>query len=383
MRTAPLRLRALVLACLAAGLAGAAIGLSFPTLSLAIEAMTGSSSAIGLHAGAAAISTLAVAPFVPRLLSGIELRKLIIAAAVLAAACFAVFPASQSMPVWIVARFGLGVGLTLVFIAAEIWVNAVASPRWRGRALGAFSASLALGLAGGAALAALLAAREINPYPVGIALSLAPLLAVLVRAPQPRRHVAAAHGIADLWRVGRLAPSALVAAAAFGAIETGMLNFLPVWGVRAGYSPADAASLLAAIAFGNVLLLPLIGWMADRLGPGRTLTFCAAISVIAPLSLYVLTGQLLASLVAAFILGGMVTGLYAVGLTLLASRVATRQLASANAAFVTAYGVGSLIAPPVASVSMQIVNPHGVLFAFAFLGTVVLFARLALARHDP
>jgi MFS family permease len=384
-RTKPYRLRAIGLAALAACFGAAALGLSFPVLSLEIERATGSGQAIGLHAGAAALSTIAIAPFVPKLLKTFGMRTLFTAAGLLAGTCFFLLGAIKDTTVWLGLRFLLGVFTTVFFIGPEIWVNAVTRRSWRGRALSLFAASISLGLALGATLAGVLEATALSPYPFGVALCLAPVLTIWWPAPRPRRSEATLAGIGEQLRMARLAPAALIGAASFGMFETGMLNFLPVWAVRAEFSAPEGAGLLAAIGFGNVLLLPIIGWCADRFGATRMLIFCAFTAALAPLSLVALAPQFAPSLLGAFILGGMVTGLYSVGLFVLVQRVSSRQMPSANAAYVSAYGLGSLIAPPVAGWALSQYSPHGVMFAFAMMGVLVLsgialFERRAIIR---
>jgi predicted MFS family arabinose efflux permease len=65
---------------------------------------------------------------------------------------------------------------------------------------------------------------------------------------------------------------------------------------------------------------------------------------------------LIASLIA---WGGVVAGLYTVGLTHLGARLSGTDLASANAAFIMMYSVGMLVGPTMIGAGMQVWDPHG------------------------
>ena len=84
-----------------------------------------------------------------------------------------------------------------------------------------------------------------------------------------------------------------------------------------------------------------------------------------------------------FIWGGVVAGLYTVGLAHLASRTPPAALAQANAAFVFCYGVGMLMGPQAIGATMDIFGPNGFAYALAafFLMFIVLTTtRMALRR---
>lgn len=77
-----------------------------------------------------------------------------------------------------------------------------------------------------------------------------------------------------------------------------------------------------------------------------------------------------------FLWGGVVAGLYTVGLAHLGSRLSGRDLASANAAFVLCYGIGMLVGPQIIGIGMDLFGPNGFSWSLAifFAGYLALAA---------
>jgi MFS family permease len=124
-------------------------GLTYPLISLTLEARGFSPSLIGVNALAFA-SGLAVSTL---LLGSLTARwradRLIIASLVGCSLCLATFAASQSFAVWFVARFLLGFFASLIFMLGEAWLNAACPDRLRGRVSGLYGAGMCAGFAAG------------------------------------------------------------------------------------------------------------------------------------------------------------------------------------------------------------------------------------------
>ena len=84
-----------------------------------------------------------------------------------------------------------------------------------------------------------------------------------------------------------------------------------------------------------------------------------------------------------FLQAGVASGLYTVGLSLLGERFSGGAIAAANAAFIFAYGFGSLFAPPLAGYAMDSAGPQGLLWtlsAIAAVYTLAIISRSLLRR---
>jgi MFS family permease len=73
-----------------------------------------------------------------------------------------------------------------------------------------------------------------------------------------------------------------------------------------------------------------------------------------------------------FFFVGASSAFYTIGLAMIGERVQPGALASANAAFIFAYGLGSLLGPALGGVSMDIADPWGLMVAFAAMAGLYL-----------
>jgi hypothetical protein len=157
------------------------------------------------------------------------------------------------------------------------------------------------------------------------------------------------------------------------------LALFPIYGSRLGYTEAEAALLLTAVGLGNVVLQIPLGLLSDRMRDRRhLLAACAAIGLVGMLALPLIAESWYASAALLFVWGGVVAGLYTVGLAHLGSRLSGRDLASANAAFVLCYGVGMLVGPQMLGLGMDIFDTHG--FAYVLAVFFVGYIGLAMTR---
>ena len=207
------------------------------------------------------------------------------------------------------------------------------------------------------------------PFLAGAALVLVAACVLLaVRSAPPALGESDSGGVLSFLKTS---PVAIMAGLLYGALETGIFGLMPVFGVRIGLTEATAAQMLTAIAFGNILFQFPIGWMADRFDVRYVLALCGVIGVFGAFSLAMLatTAAIWPILV---VWGGTITGLYTVGLTILGRQYSGIALASANAALVSAYGMGALTSPPILGLSMDLNDPYGLAYALAGFGMIFL-----------
>lgn len=356
------------IACVA--VVGIGLSLSIPLLSIEMERRGASSTLIGLNTAMAGISSICVVPFVPRIAARLGVVPLLALAVVVSAVSLVAFPLLPGIAAWFPLRFVFSAGLGALFVLSEYWINAAAPPERRGLVLGIYTTVLALGFAVGPVLLALVGTTGLWPYLTGAALVLAGLLPVLLaRGLSPSVEGGAGRGV---FGYIRLAPAALFAALAYGAVETGIFAILPLYGLRIGYDAQGAAGLVSLIALGNVLFQIPFGWLADRVD--RTLVLfatslgCALGSALIPMA----SASATALGILLFLWGGLAGTLYTVGLAALGARVSPNDLAGANATFVVLYNVGLILGPPVIGGGLDLVPPDG--FAYALLALFLAYA---------
>lgn len=367
------RTRSLCAAILCAAMAGCGFGLLMPLVALNLEAMTGSAAVVGLNAAAAAISTIVATPLIPPLLARTPPRITIAACAALTGLGILIFPFLPDVIVWFVLRFVVGLAVTVIFVASETWINQLAKPESRAGLLAVYATVLSGGFGSGGILLAVLGSQGFAPWIAGGAIFLLGAVPILfLRGPDLVAPNRADSGPLALWNAGRLAPVAILAGFVFGALETGIFALVPVYAERLGFTETVVGLLVAVGALGAIAMQIPIGRFADRAGRLVTLRLIAAAALVLAILIAVAGARLWALYPMIFLYVGVASAFYTVGLALIGERVRPGQLASANAAFIFAYGMGSLAGPVTAGAAMDAFNPWGLLMAFALFAAFYL-----------
>lgn len=357
---------------------GIAIGLGVPLLSVILEARGHSATMIGANTAVAGIASIIAAPFATPLASRFGVVPVMLTAIVAGGLSFISFYFLPEFWMWFVARAVLHFSLTLLFILSEFWISSSAPAHRRGLILGIYATVLSLGFAFGPWLFSQLGSAGFAPFGITFGLILIAMIPVLAAHRQgPDMSDSSDESASGFVRYIWLVPMATAAVLVYGAVETGGFALFPVYGGRIGYSEAEAALLLTAVGLGNVLLQIPLGLISDRMRDRRhLLVFCAAVGLAGVLLLPLAAGNWNASATILFLWGGVVAGLYTVGLAHLGSRLSGRDLASANAAFVLCYGIGMLAGPQAIGIGMDLFGPNGFAWSLAvfFAGYLILAA---------
>ncbi len=379
--SSPARTRSLVAAILCAALAGAGYGLLMPLTALNLEAMSGSAQIAGLNAAAAALSTIVATPLIPPLLARVPPRAALAGGAVMTGAGIALFPLLPDVVVWFVLRFMTGLAVTVIFVGSETWINQLAKPESRASLLAVYATVLSAGFGSGGLVLAALGSEGFAPWFAAAAIFIAGAIPIaLLKGPglaPPARHEA---GLGAMWSTARLAPAAILAGFVFGALETGVFAMFPIYAARLGFTEAAVGSLMAVGALGAIAMQIPLGRAADRIGRLAMLRLIAGGAVVLALAIAVVGARLWAVVPLIFLFVGLASAFYTVGLALIGERVRLAALATANAAFIFAYGFGSLIGPPIAGAAMDGLGPWGMLAAFA--ATAGLYLVFAWREKD-
>lgn len=378
------RNRSMAAAIICATLSGCGFTLLMPVIGINLEIMTGSGVLVGLNGAAAALSTIVATPFVPRLLARLPGRPMIALSLLFSAACLPLFRLWPDATAWFVLRFAMGIGITIVFVASETWINQIASPHRRATILGMYATALACGFGLGGLLLSVLGSQGWAPWIAGMALfSLGTLPVLLLRGPEIEPPSPDDATTGAMLRAAIIAPSAIGAGLLFGATETIFFALMPVYGVRIGLEEAAIGIIMASGAVGGILLQVPVGRLADRVGKRPVVTIITLICILGPGLVWLAGDRALALYATMFVYVGLATTLYTLGLALIGDRFSGGAIAAANAAFIMAYGVGSLLGPPVAGTAMDAVDPEGVLIALSAMAALflaVLIVRSAQRR---
>ncbi|MEM0906412.1 MAG: MFS transporter, partial [Pseudomonadota bacterium] len=367
-----------VLAAVISGITGvgAALSLSLPLLSVVLDQRGVSPTLVGINTATAGIAAIAVLPFVTGIAKQFGTARVIIASFVTMAITLMGFYYVESFALWFPLRFIFSSCVTIIFALTEFWINSLAPEHRRGLVVGIYTAFLSIGISIGPLILAVVGTEGILPFMIGSAvLLLAALPVVRVRNREP---LLPDSGQRNLLRFVTLAPLALLAGLVFGAVESGGTAILPLYGTAIGLTSGHAVILVSAIAAGNVLSQIPIGYLADRVNRRLLLIACAIVGACGAALMPVVSANYTALLVVLFVTGGIVAGLYTIGLTHLGARYKGSDLASANAAFVLMYALGMLIGPVALGAGLDAAPPHG--FAIAIAAIFSLYVLVALLR---
>ena len=365
-----------VIACIS--VVGMGLGVSIPLLALLMERNGVPASLIGLNTAMPALATFVLTPFIPALLRRIPAIPFLLSCIAISAIAMPAYYLFPNVWIWFPIRFVNGIAFTGLFVVSEFWINTLADEKNRGRLIGIYGTVLSCGFASGPVLLFLVGTEGAAPFAVIallIAMAALPLL-LFGRGLAPRVTERPTRSFASFFIA---APAATLAGLVYGATETNIFNMLPVYGVRIGMTEQTAAFVLSIFAAGNILCQVPIGLWADRTDRRFVLLVCATVGLLGVLAIPFVAHSIWLFAPTLFLFGGVVVGLYTVGLTLLGERFRGADLASANAAFVMMYSIGALIGPPLAGGAMDLWDPHGLIIAMS--GLCGLYVAVAGWRY--
>ncbi|MGZ6006191.1 MAG: MFS transporter [Rhizomicrobium sp.] len=373
--------RASLIAILSAcGAFAIGMGLTLPLLSLILERRGFPGSVNGLNLATAGLATFFVTPQVPRLMRTFGTATFMAGSLILSATALLALFQVQSLWAWFPLRFALSVGLNGLFVASEFWINQLANDSNRGRYISLYGACISGGFGVGPAILSVLGTHGVAPFAIGSAMLLLALVPVLI-ARKAAPQLDETPGPSTLT-VLRMAPAILSAALVFGAIDAGMGGLFPVYAVRSGYTETHAALAITAMSIGSFVFQYPLGILADRMNRRTLLILCASTGVAgAILTPFAIATPILTYLLL-FFWGGIIMGVYTIGLTLLGERFKGRDLASANATYVMLYAIGLLSGPMVEGVALDAWNPHGLMVVLALI-SVFYMIFLMVSRQTP
>lgn len=362
----------LIAAISAISAVGVAIGLGLPLLSIILEKRGISSTMIGVNSAMAGVAAMMAASVTSKIAHDFGVARTMLLAVVISALSALCFYFADAFWMWFPLRIVFHGATTTLFILSEYWINMTAPPKKRGMVLGIYATGLAVGFAVGPLLFSVVGSEGILPFIVGAAIILLAAIPIfMARRESPELDERPNHHfVRYVW----LVPMASAAAFVFGSVQAGGLSLFPIYATREGFNESQAALLLTVMGIGNMVFQIPIGLLSDRMKDRRTmLALMAFAGVCGTLALPFLVDSWI--LVAALLLfwGGLVSGMYTVGLTHLGSRLKGADLVSANAAFIFCYAMGTIAGPQAVGISMDVAGTDGFAWALAvFFGLYVV-----------
>lgn len=365
----------LVAAIASVAVFGIGIGQSAPLLSLLLETR-GTNVALNGINGAATFVGVILGPWIaPAAVRRVGIAHFLLLCLVLDIILFLSLNAFDGIGAWFVLRVLLGFVGANIFTTSEAWINMLAAGERRGQIVGLYAGTLAAGFAIGPLILSITGVIGWAPFIANAcitAVAALPLLAV--------RTSATAFGSqtrATLRSIVTHAPLILGAVALFGLYESALMTLLPVWGVRTGLGERVAAATVSGVYLGALALQVPIGMVSDRLSRHAALRLCGVVGLIGAAFLPLLSATHILLFAVLFVWGGITSGIYPIALSMAGDRFHDAELVAANAAVISAYGLGALAGPALGGVAMDAWNPHGLpaFLVISFFGFTLAMGR--------
>lgn len=352
-------------------------GLTWPLLSLRLEAAGYGGAAIGASTAAQTVAMIVMAPLIPRLAARVGAVYLMLMAVATSVVVLLLMAAWENYASWLALRFVLGLCFEVLFLLSDAWVIQLAPEDRRGRIMGIYTAVSLLGFASGPLIIDFVGSQGAAPFLAGaVAITLATLPIWAARRQGPQAEGRTSKGFFGFLRA---TPTIMLAGAMYGFIDVIFLALFPVYAVRSGMTTEAVARLLSIALAGAIVCQYGIGWLCDRL-PLRTMMIgctlgaigCAVVLPFAMTSFWTTVPVVV-------LWAGAMDGFFTIGMVMMGKRYRDIDLLGANSVFVVMFGIGSSLGPTIGGTAMDVWDPHGMVVVMALAG--LLFLPFA-ARRD-
>ena len=364
----------IVAALATVGACDIAFGLTLQLIPLLMNKHGWPAWAIGLNSAMGPIGILMAGPFLPRIISRVGTRRMVLAIIFVLVISLA---AISSLPVWMwfPLRFFFGLSTGSLFVVSEAWILSAATSENRGRVMGVYTSLLSVTFATGPLILPWTGIDGFLPWGIGIAcilLSVLPLAFVKVTEDEFKWTKAGGGFFGFVKR----APMLLFAIAAATLFDNVLISFFTIYGMSHGLDLAVASRVLGVGIIGNVLLSYPLGWLADHWSRKAVMFVSAGLTVLLSLSLLVVITHWSVWPVM-MVLMPMAFAVYVVGLATMGDAFKGPDLMAGTAAVAAMWGVGGLIGPPVAGLAIDLVGIDAMPVTLAAF-FVLLLAALTL-----
>lgn len=267
-----------------------------------------------------------------------------------------------------VCRFVFAIGLGILVIVSQHVVIARAPVGAKGITLALFGSFVSIGSALVPTFIRYIEADLSRIYLGGL---FGILVAILCARSVCRSGRAEAVSVRQPWTMAsRIGIPSFSSGLLYGVLTNGCSALLANYAMRAGYSVADASTIVMAGLTGTFLLELPLGWLCDRYKPSHVLGACAAFVIGLMLLVVFAKPGLAVLLTLAFLLGGLGSAFYLVGLVEMAG-VKSTELAAGTASFILACGLGEMTGPLVGGFALGAFGSEG--FMAVFLAILIAY----------
>lgn len=364
------------------------LGLTYPVISLVLEARGYSEDEIGLNGAMAGFGILISSMLLPKTSGILGYRLLIGGSAMFSALLVLLLPHIDSFVIWCIVRFGIGVLVTGIFVGGESWLNELAEDHYRGRVMGIYAMVTAGGFAAGPLTLGLVGSEGVLPFVL-----CACVLAICALAVYPLKHVdlkpkdnlSLSQSILNLPKVSSLIPTLIFAILAMAYFESSSHSLLPAYFSALDFSDAQIGIFVGVMFVGAIPAMPLMGWLADKTDSNRLLPILAVLTIICCAIFPWVDFNSLIVYPFLLAIGAIIFGTYTLALTEIGHRFKGSTLIAAMAGTSVAWGIGSTVGPYISGAAMEHFGNEALPYSFVAIYTILLIIAVVrrIGRKRP
>lgn len=344
------------LALVGIGIGGIGFGLITPVTVLLLEQAGASSFITGSTTMTGYLSIALFSRFTGRLIDKLGVKRVLLAGLIIwmlgavAHVFWFIYPLLYPI------KFLMGIGGTFIFVSTEVMINHYSNDSNRGKNISLYVVLLSAGVAVGTLLIWTINLADWVPFVIGALIMFVVLIFEYLILDDFR--IKSSEEIPEKMPLSRMPVIGLLAGIVYGLFESSIIVALPMYGLRNRFGTEEVSIFLASFVIGGIVLLYVIGSIADKLSKHRLLLYIS--SILALLFLIpVAVKEFVTLLIAFFAMGGIVPAFYTVGLNYTVEQVNKKYMAQANGFFVMMYGLGTIAGPLLGSLTVELDKQYG------------------------
>lgn len=287
---------------------------------------------------------------------------------------------------WLPLRIFHGFCATSLFMISQSWLNEATLSQDRGRIMAFFYVSFTLAYGGGALILTQLEATAITPLTVACglyALAVIPISSTLTPSPELPQRISV-----DLRGGYRMSSVGMVGAFVSGMLGMTFQSVGPIYGSLLGMAPAVIATMMALSQAGNLFIQWPLGYISDRTDRRLVIVVATVAVFIISLLLWRISPEhLVVFLILLAIFAGFSESLYSISTAHANDRATSGDFLTLSSTLLVLWSSGATLGPILATSSMGVFGPDGLLLYFAtvagLFGLFTLWRRTVRDSPEP
>jgi MFS family permease len=344
------------LALIGIGIGGIGFGLVTPVTVMLLEQNGASSFITGSATMIGYLSIVLCSSFTGRLIDKHNVKKILLTGLTIWMLGALAHIFWYIYPILFPVKFLMGIGGTFIFVSTEVMINYYSNETNRGKNISLYVVLLSIGVAVGTLLIWTIKIADWFPFIIGSSIMF--LVLIFEYFILDDFEFKSVIGPREKMSISGMPLIGLLAGIIYGLFESSIIVVLPLFGLRNQFTAEEVSFFLASFVIGGIVLLYLIGHIADKINKYNLLLYISFFLIILFLVPIFISGfgYLLAAF---FLMGGIVPAFYTVGLNYTVERVDKKYMAEANGFFVMMYGAGTVIGPLAGSMMVEIDKQFG------------------------